>query len=155
MGLSNIKPANVDVNESRSFSPVPAGKYDAVCVSAVTEERSNAKGAYEVCKLRFQIVGGDHDGRLIFEDRIYVHSNTDFASRNVEFLSRLHACNGFTADDELNEDTLACNKLIAINVKIESQEGYDDRNKVTFVYPASSGAPSAPVNEPSSDDVAW
>lgn len=63
MGMSSEDHAK---NEMGNFTPIPEGTYDLV-VNEATWKESGKKPGNHYLNLQFKVLGGEHDGRVIFE----------------------------------------------------------------------------------------
>ena len=58
--------------EAGDFSPVPIGKYDAICVKA---ELKQAQSGNEYWATQWKIQNGPHAGRVLFNNFVLVETN--------------------------------------------------------------------------------
>jgi hypothetical protein len=116
------------------FKPVPKGTY-RVKVSSADLGKTKAGNA-DVLKLRLDIVGPQHAGRVIFDDIIIKHPSEDAQRIGKTKFAGLARAVG--AHNPKTTDVLVAKEVEAF-IKVESQIGYDDRNKVAFYSPASAG----------------
>ena len=136
--------------------PIPAGKYTATITEADIEKSKS--GEATMIKLRLDVTGPKHAGRVVF-DRIIVHhtnpSKQKSAEIGVETFAVLAVSTGF--DTRPNDTKLLIGKSVGIKVKIERSEEYGDRNNVSYYFtPSGVTAPvAAPQNsgEFKDDDV--
>ena len=140
--------AEVDVNAIQGggkYDPVPEGDY--VLKALESEEKDTASGG-QMIKVKFEVVGGDHNGRWVWQNFNTVNKS-DVAQRigRQQLVAWATACGKADCDDT---DKLIDKKFSA-TVSIEpAKGGYAASNKIkAFLFaraedkPAAAKAPAA------------
>jgi len=149
MAKFNFNPKDVDPNVRVSRDPIPDDQYTLKCVEAESKETSKGTGTYIAAK--FEVVGGEHDGRWIFHN-----FNVDNPNEKAQQIGRgqlvawATACGKPEADDT--------DKLLEKNFKADvrtepAKDGYAARNSIyAFLFEPgekkSSPAAKAPAAAP-------
>jgi len=126
--------SEVDVNDipSGNYDPIPDGEYTLVALDA--EEKSTAAGG-EMIKVKFEVVGGEHNGRFIWQN-FNVVNKSEMAQKigRQQLVAWATACGKADCDDT---DKLIGKKFQA-EVGIEKGTGgYKDSNRVrAFLFAA-------------------
>jgi hypothetical protein len=122
-------------NEKGSAEPIPAGQYVASIFDASVGALKSGKG--QGVNLTWEIEGGEHSGRRIFDLVIISHENADtMRIGRGKFKDIATAC-GIT--DAITDLSVISHKPCWVSVKIESDKDgkYPDKNRVTRVKPIS------------------
>ena len=140
--------SEVDVNDipSGNYDPIPDGEYTLVALDA--EEKSTASGG-EMIKVKFEVVGGEHNGRYIWQN-FNVVNKSEQAQKigRQQLVAWATACGKADCDDT---DKLIGKKFQA---EVDTQKGtggYKDSNRVrAFLFateekPAKAAAKAAPA----------
>jgi len=129
-----------NVSEIADFAPIPDGEY--VC-SLVDIETDLTRAGDEMWKLRWEVDGGEHDGRLLFDNLVF----------NAKAMPRVKlVCSScgldVTGEVDLNPDMLLNKRAMVMTYQEEYE---DDRgqakvaNRIPFdgygVVPGDSDAP--------------
>jgi hypothetical protein len=129
---------HIDFSEIPSLEPVPAGTYLASIIQA---DAGESQAGNPKVDLRWKIVGGEFDGRLIFDHLSFAPTAL---WRTKLFLQAVGFGEGFAGD--VDTDDLV-GKMASLTVAIESGrtnpdtgETYPDRNRVIKVKPAEATA---------------
>jgi hypothetical protein len=118
-----------------SFDPIPAKRYSSVIHSASVE---NTKNNGQMLKLRFDITGPDHQGRVVFGTVTLKNANPKAVEIGKQQLGDLLRATGIprlTDSDQL----IGC--PCDIQVGIEKSEEYGDRNKINGYRPPAGSSP--------------
>jgi len=59
--------------KTNSFAPIPEGKY--LVVSDEAEIKSNKAGTGEMIAVKFRVIQGEHEGKMLFENYNIKHEN--------------------------------------------------------------------------------
>lgn len=81
------------------FEPVPPGQYEVIIDRA---EQVKTKGGDDNLKVTFKVLGGDYDGRLVFENFVYGHPNekvANIARSKMAAICRVMGKEANTADE--------------------------------------------------------
>lgn len=114
------------VEDVQDYTPVPQGKYRCKLIDV---EKSSTQFNDEMWNLRFQILDGEHAGRMIF-DRI---SFSEAGMKRVKFVaSRL----GFKAEGRQSlEPEMILGRSCVLNVLIEEYTDDEGKHKKRNVVP--------------------
>lgn len=128
---------NFDANEvepSQEFKPIPSGKYLAIITESEMVENSKKTGFF--LKLAFQVVEGEHKGRILWA-RLNLKNPNETAVQIAqgELSSICRAVNVMTPDEsqELHDLPL----MITVKLERRSDTG-DDANVIKGYGPRSS-----------------
>lgn len=135
-----------DIPQDTSFDPIPAGWYSATITNAEAKDTRDGSGKY--IKLRFDVTGPSHQGRVVFAN-INIRNKSDAAEKiGVQQLGELMRAIGLPSLS--NTDQLIGGNC-QINVKVRPADGqYDAQNEVKG-FKSVSGSPlpaSAPAATP-------
>lgn len=148
-GNATFDASKVDPNEG--FDVIPAGEYEAAIVKS--DIVPNSKGTGKILKLQLQIVSGQYQNRVIFDQLNIENPNEEAKKISLAQLSSIcRAVNVLTPRDtsELHDKTMR------ISVKVKDDATFGKQNKISAYKPrlagtpapapamAGSGAPSAP-----------
>jgi|SRR6516162_3917030 hypothetical protein len=134
------------------FQVVPAGDYTAEIIDAVISQPKSRDG--HMLTLIWKISDGDYEGRQIFQQLCYQHSNPttqDIARRNLKDICIALAINQQVTDPEVFKFKPA---RVRIGIASDKYGQFDDQNKIKRVRPLSdaeseSSAPSPkPTTQP-------
>jgi len=135
---------------SPAFEPVPKGQYVASITDAKVGALKSGKG--QAINLTWEISGGQHDGRLIFDRVIVQHESTQamkFGRRKLKDIA--DAC-GVTGS--ITDLSVLLNKPCSIYVKIEQDDAgeYPPKNRVGRVKPLAVASAKANGGKPAFND---
>jgi len=137
-----------DVNE-KEFDLIPAGKYPTQCVSV---EHVSTKAGGMMIKAKFEVVGGDHANRKIFEN--YNVQSTSTVAVNIalgQIKKWLAACN-IDPNQRLTLNLLRQLEgrefLASIKIEADRTGAYRDQNRITKYEAIISSAAPAPTYQP-------
>ncbi len=142
--------SEVDVNEQGggSYEPIPPGDYTLKALEATEKATRDGTGSY--ISVKFEVVGGEHDGRLLW-NIFNVNNKSEVAQRigRQQLVAWATACGKPDADDT---DKLIEKKFRA-TVSIEKGTGnYKDSNRIrAFLFEQPAAAPGkapAPAKAP-------
>lgn len=125
------------VAPQESFSPIPAGTYNARATKAEMKPLKSGNGL--ALSLAFQVMDGPHANRQVFANLNVQHTNPDAQRIAQQQLSTLCHAVGVL---RLSETTLhqLCNKPVRIRVKIRQDAQYGDRNEISGFEAVPGGA---------------
>lgn len=112
-------------SENSGFDPIPAGWYEANITSA--ELKATKAGSGQYIKVRYDITGPTHQGRVVFGNLNIRNPNPKAEEIGRQQLGELMRAIGLpkvTDTDEL------IGASIKIKVSVRTQEGYDPTNDV-------------------------
>ncbi len=132
---------------TRDYSPIPKGEYTIKCTEA---EAKDTKSGGEMIAATFEVVGGQYDGRKIWNN-FNIHNSSEKAQKigREQVASWARACGkpNATSFDELLE-----RKFIA-SIDIEKgKDGYADKNRI-IGYVMEGSAPAKPKAQASLLDI--
>lgn len=135
--------AEVDVNATGSYDPLPDGEYTLMALEA--EEKNTAAGTGSYIKAKFEVIKGDHKGRWV-----WMNFNINNPSEKAQKIGRQQlvawatACGKPDADDT---DKLI-NKPFNAAVGLEPASGsYSASNKIkAFLFDATDA--KTPASKP-------
>lgn len=150
------------VAPQESFSPIPAGTYNARAIKAEMRPLKSGNGA--ALALQIQIIDGPQANRIVFANLNVQHTNAEAQRIAQQQLSALcHA----TGALKLSEQTLhtLCNRPFRVRVKIRKSEQYGDSNDVAGFeampggaqaqFPAAASAAPAQAAAPAAAVPPW
>lgn len=143
MAKFGFNAAEVDVTAPAEYDPIPEGEYVLKALEAEEKETSRGDGSY--IKAKFEVVKGEHAGRLLWQN-FNINNPSEKAQRigRQQLVAWATACGRPEADDT---DKLL-EKPFRAAVAIEpASNGYKASNKIkAFLFEqAGSAAPAAPV----------
>jgi len=124
---------NAQTQEKKTYDPLPDGEY-VVALNRVTEKQTKAgNGSY--IDTSFTVTEGDSAKRLLFHTFLINHPSEKAQSIGREqldkFLKSVGVNGGF---ESLGNDSMALEALVGkellVNITIEANPGYKDRNKI-------------------------
>lgn len=136
--------SEVDVNDTPSsgnYDPIPDGEYTLVGLEA--EEKSTASGG-EMIKVKFEVVGGEFNGRWIWQNFNTVNKS-EMAQKigRQQLVAWATACGKADCDDT---DKLIGKKFQAAVDTQKGTGGYKDSNRVrAFLFAADDKPAKAPA----------
>lgn len=130
-----------DLPEGSAGEPVPAGTYLARITEAEIKETKNGTGSY--IKLRWDIAGPTHEGRVVF-DNINIKNDSQKAEEiGLSQLRSLLVALGLARVSDTDE---LLNGVAQIKVAIgKAQEGYEPSNEVRTYKAAEGSVPPTPA----------
>jgi hypothetical protein len=146
MAKFNFDPSEVEAStySSDSYEVMPDGEYKLMGVDAEEKQTQKKNGTYISAK--FEVVGGPHTGRLVWQNFNIVNPN-ETAQRigRQELVAWATACGKATADDT---DKLL-GKVFSAKLGLEKGTGgYADSNRIkAFLIGTPNKAPE-PMNTP-------
>lgn len=117
--------------EAGDFTPIPAGEYEAVIAESAMMPTKSGNGSY--LKLRFEVIGPTHAGRMLF-----ANLNLDNPSAEAVKIARGQLAAICRAVGVLKpKDSQELHNLpLLVKIKIEAErDGYDAQNKITSFKP--------------------
>lgn len=140
-----------NVSTQSNFDCIPPGEYQ---MQAVAIEITYSKAGNRMVKAQFQILGGEHDNRRIFEIFTLENSNpqtVEIALRQIK--QWIMAC-GFSGNEKLNMallKSLEGKEFIGkIYIQADKTGQYSDKNRIRLFMPLPGSAPSTklPARQP-------
>lgn len=114
-------------NDKDAFGLLPKGKYLLICDEA--ELKDSANGQY--IKVKFKVLEGEYEGRIIFQNYTVVHSNEQAAKIGRGQLKNFLECAGAKSYALRSPvDLIGLRAMASIKIE-EGKDGYSDQNKVS------------------------
>lgn len=134
-----------------SYDPIPDGEYWLKALDA--EEKTTSKGDGTYIKVKFEVVKGEHAGRLLWQNFNVVNPNPKAQQiGRQQLVAWAAACGKADADDT---DKLL-EKPFRADVTIEKGTGgYKDSNRIrAFLFESAGEAPKAAAPKPAAKAAA-
>jgi len=134
------------------FAPIPKGTYVAAITDAKVGALKNGKG--QAISITWEIQGGAHHGRLVFDRVIVQHDKSadamKFGRRKLKDI-----CDAVGWKQALTDLTVLQNKPCSIFVKIEEDGAgeYPPKNRVGRVQPIAKPAKAINGKPPFNDEI--
>lgn len=132
----NVAMQNNAGSQKKVYDPIPEGTYTVKLTKS--EERTTKKGDGAYINATFEVVEGDHSGRLIFQKFLIDHPSAKAVeigkNQLSKFLSAVGVRNGLEGIDfDTNRIGEYSNKLVNAKVKIDvpNNPQYSAQNKIT------------------------
>ena len=126
--LSGFDASKVDPGEG--FDVLPAGEYDVVITKSERKATKDGTGAY--LNLEMQVLNGQFQNRRIY-DLLNLWNQSEKATTIARgTLSAICRAVGVLTPNDSSDLHL---KPMRVKIKIDKQEGYDDKNKVVAYKP--------------------
>jgi hypothetical protein len=127
------EPFNTETEEGTSYDLLPPGKYAAEIDDASVVTTKNGEG--QLVKLRWRIVEGDCENRVVFQQILIQHTSADAQKFGRQrFKDVASACD---IKDPITDLEVLKYKKCSIKVAVEKDKDgvYDDKNIIKGVYP--------------------
>ncbi|MCH1580802.1 MAG: DUF669 domain-containing protein [Luminiphilus sp.] len=128
-------------NKSADYEVVPAGRYSAMVSDSAIKKTKAGDGEY--IELTWEIVGGPHNNRKwwqMYQVKNKSEKAVSMAQADLSAICKAMGREGFDMTEDLH------NHEIVVDLEIESQAGWSDKNRVPFMgYHSASAAPAAPA----------
>ena len=123
-----------------SYDPIPEGEYTLHALEA--EEKTTAKGDGKYIKVKFEVLKGEHEGRLLWQNFNTVNPNEKAEQiGRGQLVAWATACGRPDAEDT---DKLLNRAFKAAVVVEKGKNGYSDSNKIkAFLFDAADDKPKA------------
>jgi hypothetical protein len=135
----------------RDYAPIPAGKYRAI-IGAVQDKDTKA-GTGKYFNIELIIHGDRYDGCKVWDLINYINPNPKAVEIGFRTLRAIGAAAGMS--EQFDPQDLQ-DKCVEIEIGIESQPGFEPKNKVKKYYAdGTAAAPAKPTYAPqgSNDDA--
>jgi len=144
-----------EVDTTDNFQPLPEGEYRVLVASA--EEKSTRDGTGLGLNVKYEVIDGQHQGRLVFHWINLQNKSKDAEEIGHKELARL--CLACKIDAPRSPADF-CGKLIKVVLKVEEYNGEKKNGVKAIVIPAATTIPQVaqPAQQPAqaSDDApAW
>lgn len=134
---------NRDAEPQQSYDPIPAGEYVAQVIDSDIVDTKSGTG--KMIKLTWQIIDGEYEGRLVFDNFNIVNQNpkaVEIAER--EWAAVQAACNKYAVTDTEQVHAIPC----FIKVAIQPAKGdYGPSNRIKGYKPAVQGGQQPPQQQ--------
>lgn len=139
--MNTFLPAPINIDDlpdnENSYEPLPAGDYVAkICKAEVCQ----AKSGGQYIKLRFDVVGPTHAGRVIFSNINIVNPNETAQRIGLSQLKDLMRAINVTSVSSVDQ---LIGHNVTIKVSVRKDEQYGDSNDVKAYKPAGAVVPAA------------
>ena len=137
--------ADVTPDAPVSYDPIPAGEYRLKALEA--EEKQNSANTGSYINVKFQVVGGDYDGRFIW-NMFNINNQSEKAQQigRQQLVAWATACGKPDADDT---DKLL-EKAFMASISIDpAKDGYAAKNRIRAFLFEKAGAASGSAGKPS------
>lgn len=120
----------IDVTDAKttSFELIPEGDYTINCVTAEVKQTKSTTGEYINCK--FAIVGGDHDGRVLFHMFNIKNDNpkaVEIGMGQLKSFLMASGVNNFKIQSAIELEGLTCQAKIKIK-----NDSYGEKNVISY-----------------------
>lgn len=138
--------------ETNTNEPIPAGWYNATITEAEVKDTKAGTGRY--IKLRFDVTGPTHQGRVVFTNINIQNPNPKAEEIGHQQLGQLMKAGGLSS---LSDTDQLIGVGAQIKVSIRKSEEYGDQNEVkAYKSIGGSAAPApAPAAAPSAATPPW
>lgn len=131
-----------DIPEQDSFEPIPAGWYDARITEAEVKSTKAGNGSY--IKIRYDITGPTHQGRVVYGNINLSNPNQQAEQIGIQQLGSLARAIGLEvisdSDQLINRDV-----QIKLSIKKDTSGQYNDSNDVKGFKAVDGVMPSMPT----------
>lgn len=135
----------------RSFEPVPDGWYDVTITEADVKETNAGTGTY--IKLRYDITGPAHSGRVVFGNINNSNPNPKAEEIGNQQLGELMRATGLS---RLKDTDQLIGKRLTVKLTTQKSEQYGDKNEVKGYRSNGSAQPAAaPGAAPAAAKAPW
>jgi len=128
-------------SKSADFEPVPAGRYSAMVTESAIKPTKAGDGEY--IELTWEIIGGPHNNRKwwqMYQVKNKSEKAVSMAQADLSAICKAMGREGFDMTEDLH------NHEIVVDLEIESQAGWSDKNRVPFLgYHSATAAPAEPA----------
>lgn len=141
--------ANTLPQGNGNFDPLPAGWYTATITQAELKDTKSGSGQY--IKVRYDITGPTHQGRVVFGNINIRNQNAkaeEIGQQQLGDIMRSVGLARVTDTDEL------LNHSLQIKLKVREQEGYEPTNDVSGFKAVSGATAPAAMQSQSSTPAA-
>ena len=129
-----LNPINVDaLPESDDYAPVPAGKYPAMIAEVELKDTKAGTGQY--LKMRFDIIGAEQSGRVVFTNINIRNPNPKAEEIAAQQLGQL--CKAIGVTGQLTDTEQLINGMCKIKITVKDDPQYGPSNEVKGFYPTS------------------
>ena len=135
-----LNPINVDaLPESDDYAPVPAGKYPAMITEVELKDTNAGTGQY--LKVRFDIIGAEQSGRVVFTNINIRNPNPKAEEIAAQQLGQL--CKAIGVTGQLTDTEQLINGTCEIKVTVKDDPQYGPSNQVKGFYSTSAAGSQA------------
>lgn len=121
-----------------NFEPLPAGWYTATISAAELKDTKSGSGQY--IKMRYDITGPSHQGRVVFGNLNIRNQNPKAEEIGRQQLGELMRAIGLA---KVSDTDQLIGASLSIKLDIRQQEGYEPSNEVRAYKSVSGSAPVA------------
>ena len=133
----------------KDFEPLPVGGYTAVIAEAVVV--ANKAGTGHILKLKYQILDGNYEGRVIFDNLNIDHPNEKAKAIALIKLSEIQKA----IDKKINDSSDCLDIPMLIEVSIQpASNGYPAANRIKKHKPFNN-APAPSITDIAEETASW
>lgn len=148
--MSSLKGFNANEVPPQTFDIIPNGKYVAAIVES--EKKATNDGTGEYLKLKFQILEGQHKGRLLWHNLNLENSNKQTVEIAKSQLSSIcRAVNVMCPNDSIELHNIP----LLITVKSKKREDTGDLQNEIRGFAKNEGTPAAQSTATSATPAPW
>lgn len=129
--------------EARSYEPIPAGWYTATITESDVRQTKAGTGSY--IKLRLDVVGPTHAGRVLFSNINIRNPNPKAEEIGLRQLNDIRLAIGLPS---ISDSDQLLGHTIMVKVDIKKEDGRDPENDVRGFKSASGGSELPAVSAP-------
>lgn len=137
-----------------SFELLPPGDYVAQVTEAASSEMKS--GAGHLLNLRWQILEGEYENRLVFQNVTYIHRTSETA-QSIGRKTIKDLCDAIGVSGAVTDTSVLCFTPCRIRLGIERDKSgqYPDKNRVMRIMPLGEAPePPAPAAKPAAKPAA-
>lgn len=136
---------------SSSYDPIPAGWYTGTIAEAGLNQTKAGTGQY--IKLRFDVTGPSHQGRVVFTNLNIQNPNPKAEEIGRQQLNEVMAACGL---DRVTDTDQFVGRSCSIKVSVRKDEQYGDSNEVKgYKAVEGSSAPAPATSAPAASVPPW
>ncbi len=130
-----------------SFDPIPAGWYMAQITSSEVAVTKNGQG--KMLKLRFDIMEGEFENRVVFDQPCYQHTNAQTQLIAQQRLKDICTAGGHQGPFSDSEVLHYHPMMIKVGIRVDKTGQYEPQNEVKAIKACgASTAPAMPTQNP-------
>lgn len=139
------------VKVEKTFEAIPVGTYNVISDDAELKETKDGTGSYVLIK--FKIITGDQEGRLLFANFNIVNKNAKATEIGVQQLKQFMECSGIKTAKIKSPTELVGYKAQAV-VKHKT-DSYGTKAVISYYKPISKDSLTEPSKSGKSADGLW
>jgi hypothetical protein len=132
-----------ELPQAQSFEPLPAGWYSAAITEAELKTTKSGTGHY--IKLKYQITGPTHEGRVVFGNVNIRNQNDKAEEIGLQQLNSIMSAIGLASVEDSDQ---LIGGVLQIKLTVKRDEQYGDGNEVKGFKSLEGSAPPAMTSQP-------